>query len=98
MSDQNAPVEEPIAKRAAAALRAMADRLDLNHPDDFSGVFVVIPPEGSGCEMLILDARKDSASFWTLLGSHCQIAIDELSEGPSRATVKNTQMFLGRGR
>lgn len=97
MSDPNnpnsgQPQQKPLAEQAAEALDMMSKRIRSNHPDDFSGVFVIIPPEGSGAEMLILDARKDAATFWSMLKTHCEIAIEELTSGAGiRATTQNTR-------
>lgn len=89
MSENN---QEPsISEGAAIALRRMAERIEKNHPDDFSGMFMIIPPVGNGAELLLLDARKDPATFWSLVKSHAEMAIDELSRGEMPG-VHNTQM------
>lgn len=63
-------------------LRAMADRVERNAPDEFAGCIVVIPPpsdhgEGESIELLLIDPAQDLANFWSTAKSKTAIAADE---------------------
>jgi hypothetical protein len=51
-------------------LRAMADRIERNHEDEFAGCIVVIPPPSDNgddphLEILLIDPAQDVANFWS---------------------------------
>lgn len=73
--------EDPTSV-AAATLRRMADRLDLNKGAKIGGLAVIIPPENGGepIEVLILDAAGDIAQFYSTVQSRIQIRLADLQD------------------
>lgn len=63
---------------AADALRAMADKCEMNSSEFFGGVVVIVPPEpGKSVEFLMLDSSKDIAMFWSNIKVKAEMAIQE---------------------
>ena len=68
----------------ADILRAMADRIERNDPDDFAGCVVVIPPQGrdrdidSGntVELLLIDPDQDLGHFRSMAKNQTRIAAE----------------------
>lgn len=64
----------------ATPFRAMAARIDLNLCEGFSGAACIVPPgAGSTVELLLLRNTQDAVAFWSLIRTHADIAITELS-------------------
>ena len=68
----------------AEMLRAMAERIDRNDPDDFAGCILIIPPEGEAgvdpgepLEILMLDPARSVPAFWAAVKNRCSLAADE---------------------
>ena len=69
----------PDTPSPADAFLAMAAKISRNLPEDFGGAFVLVSPDGSPVEMLILDSRKDPVAFWATASSVIKQVIDNLS-------------------
>ena len=77
MNDQFA---EPVVKKSPAEfLRAWADKIDKNSPEDFSGFFVVIPPTGDAISSLLIDQENDVNTFFAVVKSKIDDAVDTLN-------------------
>ena len=74
-------LKERNAQAAAAAFRAMADRILLNKDGQFGGAVVIIPPEGGGVPVdLFLLTQMSPALFWSSLNTTVKMAIDDLEK------------------
>lgn len=66
----------------AEILRAMADRVERNDPEEFAGCLIVIPPEGRDAgvepgepiELLLIDPAQDLGHFWSMVKNQTRIA------------------------
>lgn len=63
--------------------KLMAGKIERNGGVDFGGAFVLVPPEGTVVDLLILDSNATPAVFWSLIQTKAQIALAEL-EADSR--------------
>ena len=61
----------------AVAFEVMAARIRDNAAHPFGGAFVIVAPDGTSQDLLLLDSRQAAAQFWALLQSRVQIAIAE---------------------
>lgn len=61
------PNQPPAKESPADILRRVADLIERNPIESFSGAAVVIPPEGEHVEILILDPSVHVAQFWSLV-------------------------------
>ena len=76
-------IERPDPK-LAERFRAMADRIERN-PFEFGGACVVIPPGGGeGIEFLLIDAKGDTAQFYSAIQTKIQIALKEMEDQQRR--------------
>ena len=76
---------------AAAAFRAMADRIERADVAEFGGAYLIAPPDGGGepVDGLAISATPKPASFWATLSGEIDVAV---------ATLKaNEEMKRGRG-
>jgi hypothetical protein len=64
----------------ALPFRSMADRIDRNDSQEFSGAFVIMPPNGEPIEYLALNPKQDGAAFWGAVQAHVQRALAEIEE------------------
>jgi hypothetical protein len=72
-------LKERNAQAAAAAFRAMADRILLNKDGTFGGAVVIIPPEGGGAPVdLFLLTQQPPGLFWASLQVMVKTALEEL--------------------
>ena len=66
---------------AAAFLRTIAERLERNPPEEFSGAYVVIPPDSAEpIDAISIKSKPDPVSFWSSVEGAVQLAIAELQE------------------
>lgn len=66
---------------AAALLRTIAERLERNPPEEFSGCYVIVPPgDTEPLDGLSLKSKPDLPSFWSGVSGAIEIAIAELQE------------------
>lgn len=73
-----ADAPKPSKREEAAALcRAMAERIDRQEDADFSGALLVISPDGSKVEMVMVDPSLDVAAFWGIAKTKVDIAAGE---------------------
>lgn len=77
MSDAPAPPPPPDH---AAPFRRVADKIDLNISNGFGGAFVVVAPDGSVHDLLILDSNATPAIFYSTLQTRVQIALAEIED------------------
>jgi hypothetical protein len=72
--------QEPQSKTVdhTEAFIAMADRIKKNSAEDFAGAFVIVSPDGTTKQSLILDNSQSAAAFWGVLMSTAQIALAEI--------------------
>lgn len=74
----------------ATALETMAQRVRANKADEFAGCIVIIPPEtadgkgGETIELLLIDPKRDPASFWSTVKAKAEIAEAEFVQNNSR--------------
>lgn len=72
-----------MADNPADLLRAMADRIERNDPEDFAGCMVIVPPEtndgygGDAVEILLIDPARDIANFWSTVTAKVRIENDK---------------------
>ena len=78
MSEDEEKQSQP--QLASGSLRAMADKIDLNHENGFAGAFVIAPPEGEPIELLLLNNQQSPAVFWSLLKTTAEMALVEIQE------------------
>lgn len=79
------PNQFPLKEGPAAALRRVADLIDRNPADTFSGVAVVFPPGGEGSiEILILDPSLNLAQFWSAVKGRIETTLVELDSQRNR--------------
>lgn len=66
-------------KKVSAALREMADRIDLNENSPFGGCFCIIPPDdGTIQSALILDSTQSPPQFWGTIQAKATQALNDL--------------------
>lgn len=72
-----------MADNPAELLRAMADRVEKNDPEDFAGCMVIVPPDspdgmgGEPVEILLIDPARDIANFWSTVTAKVRIENDK---------------------
>lgn len=81
MNDQ---LPENKSPTPSEILRQWADKLEKNSPEDFSGVFVIVPPKGDPLSGLLLDKDADLGTFFALLQSKISDAIEKTAPPASR--------------
>ena len=64
----------------AEALRRMADAIDANAERPFGGCMVIIPPDGTIIDELLIGSSKDATKFWGLLKATVDIALREQAD------------------
>jgi hypothetical protein len=65
----------------AAAFRAMAERIGRNEPAEFGGAALIMPPGGGeAITILLIDPKRDVASFWGAVQGKVAIAVAEMQE------------------
>ena len=77
MSD--APLPPPPPDHAAP-FRRTADKIDLNVMNGFGGAFVIVAPDGTTHDLLILDSSATPAIFYSTLQTRVQIALAEIED------------------
>ena len=75
--------------QAAERLRQMADRVERNTSEEFSGAFLIIPPGDSDpLDGLTISEKPNIPAFWAGLRGQVEIAIAEMEAaangGPGR--------------
>ncbi len=61
--------------------RAMAERIEKNDLDEFSGALLVVPPGGEEpISILLVNPKRDLAAFWATVASTIQVAAAEFQE------------------
>jgi hypothetical protein len=78
MNDQFAE-QQPKKPTPAEYLRAWADKIEKNAPEDFSGFFVVIPPVGDAISSLLIDQENDVNTFFAVVKSKIDDAVEALN-------------------
>lgn len=72
----------PPKNKFSEHFRAMADRIERNPEAEFSGAFVVVTASGAEISMLVVDKKKDDASFWGLVQgrvtAEAEVAVKDL--------------------
>lgn len=68
-----------IEEDAAALLRSMAERIEINRGAGFAGAFVIVPPGSEPQQLLILDGQMNPIVFWSTLKTKVDLALDEIS-------------------
>lgn len=64
----------------ADAFREMANRIEKNDDADFSGAFVMVMPDGTVKQFLLLNPTTDLAMFLGTLKAQVDIAVREAAE------------------
>lgn len=65
----------------AEFFRSMADRIDRNKPEEFSGALLVVPPGADKpIEILLINPAQDLAAFWATVSSTIQVAAAEFQQ------------------
>ena len=68
----------------AARFRAIADKIDLNAAcngsADFGGAYVIVGPEGTSIDLLMLDGKANPAVFWSTVQTRVQIVLAEIAD------------------
>jgi hypothetical protein len=64
----------------AARFRAIADKIDLNGSADFGGAYVIVGPEGTSIDLLMLDGKANPAVFWSTVQTRVQIVLAEIAD------------------
>lgn len=70
-------VDPPREPGPADLFRAMADRIERNDPEEFSGAILIVPPPSQDnpadpVEILIIDPHHDEGHFWGV----CKAKVD----------------------
>ncbi len=63
----------------AEILRLWAEKIEKNASEDFSGVFVIIPPVGETISALFIDPEQDLGTFFAVVKSKLEAAIDDVN-------------------
>ena len=66
--------------------RLWADKIEKNAADDFSGAFLIVPPNGEPISGLLIDAEKNMGTFFAVVKSKLEAAIDQINEAQRRST------------
>lgn len=69
---------------AAKFFRDMADRIERNPASEFSGAFLIVPPDGDPIADFIVSPKPDGLAFWSLVGAKVQLAAGEYTEARQR--------------
>jgi hypothetical protein len=65
----------------ANLFRMMASRIERNADEEFGGAVLIVPPSGAAAiEILLIDPRRDAASFWGAVQGKVAVAVAELQE------------------
>ena len=81
MSDQSAEI---TVLTPSQILRDWADKIEKNAESDFAGAFVVLPPGIDPITGLFIDPEKDINTFFAVVKSKLEAAIDALNEKQKR--------------
>lgn len=63
----------------------MAARVKHNTATEFGGAFVIVAPDGTVMESLVLDSKPDTAHFFMLLSTKIQQALEEIKAREARS-------------
>jgi len=74
----------PLPPDYSSPFRRVADRIDRNQDAPFAGAFVIVTPDGSVEELLLLDKTANPAVFWSIVKTKAEIAIAEIDEHQRR--------------
>lgn len=64
-------------EKAAARFRQIADDIERNASATLGGVFLLIAPDGSATDALLIGQNPDEAMFWSLVSAKVQLALAE---------------------
>ena len=64
----------------AQLFRAMAERIERNAVEEFSGALLIVPPGGEAIEYLAVNPKPDAAAFWGAVQAFVQRALAEIEE------------------
>ena len=63
---------------AAKLFRDLAERLERNPPEEFSGAFLIVPPgDGEPIDGLSVATKPNAVVFWTTVSGQLDLAISE---------------------
>lgn len=85
MNDQSV---EPKVLTPAEILRLWADKIERNAEEDFAGAFVILPPTGDAIASLFIDPERDLSTFFTLIKTRIDTAVDELNDKQRQGVSK----------
>lgn len=77
-------MDDGSSTERSSPFRAMAERIDLNRDQAFGGAFVIMAPDGTCHEMLLLDGGQFPAVFWSLVQTRAQIVLQQAEENERR--------------
>lgn len=65
----------------AEFVRAMAERIERNAPEEFAGALLVVPPGADEpIAILLVNPKQDLAAFWATVASTIQVAAAEFQQ------------------
>ena len=76
---------------AAALFRQLAERLEKNAAEEFSGAFLIVPP-GEGADAidgLSVSSKPNGAVFWSSVSGQVEIAISEFKANSREGSARN---------
>lgn len=65
--------------KQADFFRQLADKIDKNAEEDFSGAFMIVPPSGDPVQGIML-SNSDLATFWSVVKSKVDIVLLEIDQ------------------
>ena len=68
---------------AAKLFREMADRVEKADPAEFSGCFLIVPPEGGGepIDGLSVTSKPNAVAFWSGMQGQVMLAVESFTDG-----------------
>lgn len=75
-----APTTEPPAIKAAKMFRAMADLLERNQDQGYSGCAVITHPDGETIELLMLGSKDNEGQFFGTLMQRIQMLTQKIDD------------------
>ena len=72
---------------AAALFRAMAERVEKVDPAEFSGCFLIVPPEGGGDPLdgLSVMSKPSAVAFWSATQGQVMLAVETFTDFMKKA-------------
>lgn len=61
----------------SSPFKEMADRIERNLKEEFSGALLIVPPNGEPIAVLLTDPKPDMEAFWAMVSGKVQVATTE---------------------